>query len=139
MSDKQKYYLWATIKYALMFLIPLAASGIIWGVLKEPANNTGIGRFALGTFIIGILVLLFAGDFIKAQIEQLKLEKRVVMIKNHAILFLGIALVLWVATIVAKDAIDFCLIAGGSHILAWIAEKIEKKYYRLWKPVTGNG
>jgi hypothetical protein len=33
-------------------------------------------------------------------------------------------------------AIDFCLIAGTSHILAWIAEKIEKKYYHFME--AGN-
>jgi hypothetical protein len=82
---------------------------------------------------------MFASDFIKAQIEQLKLDKRVVMIKNHAFLFLGVALMLYLATLIADDAIDFCVIAGVSHLLAWVAEKIEKKYYRLWKPVTGNG
>ena len=139
MSDKQKYYLWATIKYILMFLVPLVAAGVIWGFIKEPTNNTPVGRWALGAFIIGLLVLMFASDFIKAQIEQLKLDKRVVMIKNHAFLFLGIALMLYLATLIADDAIDFCVIAGASHLLAWVAEKIEKKYYRLWKPVTGNG
>jgi hypothetical protein len=139
MSDKQKYYLWAVIKYVLMFAVPLIAAGIIWGVIKEPANNTVVGRFALGAFIIGLLALMFASDFIKAQIEQLKLDKRVAFIKNHAALFLGFALVLYVATLIAEDAIDFCLIAGISHALAWIAEKIEKKYYRLYKPVISNG
>lgn len=139
MSDKQKYYLWAVIKYFLMFAVPLITAGIIWGVLKEPSNNSVVGRFALGAFIIGLLSLVFLSDFIKAQIEQLKLDKRVVFIKNHAFMFLGIALVLYVATLVADDAIDFCLIAGASHLLAWIAEKIEKKYYRLWKPVSTNG
>lgn len=138
MTDKQKYYLWATIKYLLMFFVPLVTAGLIWGVLKEPANNTVLGRWALGAFIIGLLALMFASDFIKAQLEQIKLDKKVVFIRNHAFLFLGIALVLWLATLVAKDAITFSLISGGSHLLAWIAEKIEKKYYRLWKPVTSN-
>ena len=138
MTDKQKYYLWAVIKYLLMFAVPIITAGIIWGVVKEPSNDTPVGRWALGAFIIGVLLLVFANDFIKAQIEQLKIDKRVAMIKNHTFLFLGVALVLYLSTLVAADAIDFCLIAGISHALAWIAEKIEKKYYRLWKPVTSN-
>jgi len=139
MDNKRKYYLWAVIKYLLMFVVPLVAAGVIWGVVKDPANDSPLGRMALGAFIVGLLALMFASDFIKAQLEQLKLEKRVVFIKNHAFLFFGIALVLWIATIVAEDAITFCLIAGASHLLAWIAEKIEKKYYRLRKPVSTNG
>lgn len=132
-TDKQLYIRWSILQYFLMFGAPLVAAGIIWGVLKEPSNNTAGGRFALGAFIIGFLAIIFLKDFVMAQIEQIKLDKKVSFIKNRMFEFLIIGIVLFIARAIADDAITFCIVGVISHTLAKGAELFAKKYYRKWK------
>lgn len=139
MTAKQKYYLFFALKVFFMLFVPIIAAGIIWGIIKEPVNNSTMGRVALGAFVSGLVLLVFFSDWIKSKIEQLKLDKRVALMKNHAFMYLGFALALWLATLISDDAVTFCLVAGISNLIAYPFEWLEKKYYREWKGIVVNG
>lgn len=134
MTDKSKYYLFAALKIFMMFGAPIIASLIIWGTIKEPSNNTVMGRLGLGVFIAGFLILIFLSDFIKAQVEQIKLDKRISILKNRWLSFAIVGLVFFGFKYISDDAITFCIVGAVAHLLAKIPEHFEQIYYRKWKP-----
>ncbi len=134
LTDKQKYYLFGTLKIFMMFRIPIIASLIIWGAIKEPSNNTFVGRLGLGIFIAGFLILIFLSDFIKHEVEQVKLDKRISFLKNRWLSFLIVGLIFFGFKYIADDAIIFCIVGAASHLAAKIPEHFEQVYYRKWKP-----
>ena len=133
MTDKQNYTLWKIVKFFLMLGVPAGYAIIKYGFITEPSNNTPTGRWALGGFIVFILIGQFVIDLIKHYIEQYKLTNRISFMRNHSLMYIILGLIMLGAHYIAWYAFIFCLVAGGSSLLAYGAAFLEKRYYKKWK------
>jgi hypothetical protein len=133
MTDKQWYQFWRIIKYILMLGVPAGYAIIKWGFVSTPENNTVIGRIALGGIVAGVLSIQFLSDLIKHWVEQYKLTNRISFMRNHTFQYTMLGLLMLAAYFVAYDAMIFFFVGAASNLLAYLAEYIEKHYYKAWK------
>jgi uncharacterized membrane protein required for colicin V production len=115
-----------------MYAVPILASLIIWGFLKEPENNTIWGRIGLGSFIAFFMAIIFINDYIKKIFKNFELQDKNALLKNHAITFGLTGLLFSIAYFIAEDAILFCTVGFIAHTLALVFQLLERKYYKLW-------
>lgn len=133
MTNRSKYYLAKSTKLFLMWAVPIIAAIVIWGFIKNPENNTVLGKLSLGAFIVFFLVSLFLKDFIRNELEKIKLQDQMSFVRNHTFTFGVFALLFSVAYLIAYDAAIFCTVGFGAHAIAFIFQKLERRYYKLWK------
>ncbi len=129
MTTLQRYRLVKFIRFfILQLLVPIVAALVIWGITKEPRDLTIFDKVGVGVMVAGFVLVFSIGNYMKEIIDQIKLDKRLVFSKNYAVLFLVIAGLLFLLQGVIWDAILFFAISGGSHLLAYLVELIEKHY-----------
>lgn len=133
MTNRGKYYLAKTVKLCLMWVVPVVAAAIIWGFIKEPENNTFMGRLGLGAFIALFLAILFFKDYISNELEKIRIQEKTTFVRNHTFTFGVIGLIFTGAYFIAYDAAIFCGIGFASHAIAFLIQLLERRYYKLWK------
>jgi len=134
MSALTKYRLARLGNFTFRLVVPAVAAAIIWGLFKESSNMTWIDQVAGGTFVIIILAFAEIKDYIRKTLEQMKIDKQVSFMKNRAVTFLLMALILLMVKMFADKAIDFFLIAGLSNVIAYYFELMVAKQYRILNP-----
>lgn len=133
MTNRQKYHLTKFFKIFLMYAVPIIAAIIIWGFFKELENDTIWGKVGFGAFIAFFMVIIFIRDWINKVFKNFELQNKNALLKNHAFTFGIVGILFLGAYFIAEDAALFCFIGFASHLLAFIFQFLEQKYYKLWK------
>jgi len=138
MTDISKYRLFKSLNFFFRIGVPIIAAGVIWGVFKvseEPSSASIFTKIGSGVFVAGIILIFEGQTFIKKQIEQMKLDTKTVIAKNHTVLYTALGLFLLAVTLFAAQAMVFCFVSAGGNAVAAALELKENKYRRLAYPI----
>jgi len=139
MTNITKFRLFKSLNFFFRIGVPIIAAAAIWGVFKAPDPNATTGsilsQIGGGVFVAGIVLIFEGQTYVKKQIEQMKLDTKTVIAKNHTVLYTALGLFLLAVTLFAAQAMVFCFVSAGGNAVAAALELKENKYRRLAYPI----